>query len=171
MYKTMVVAVDDSETSTMALYEAVNLCNVLKSKLWIIHVVNTSLPFTDMGYINLDVETYQSGIKKQGRSLLSKMETIAHSVGIKVETKLIEDEDDRRISELITESSSKLNAELLVLGSHGRRGMHRLLMGSVAEEVVRSVSIPILLVRAQVEETLSDMVKMKSHTQEKTKKK
>lgn len=170
MYKTIVVAVDDSETSTMALYEAVNLCNVLKSKLWIVHVINISLPFTDMGYINLDVESYQGGIKKQGRLLLSKMETIANSVGIKVETKLIEDEDDRRISELITESSNKLNAELLVLGSHGRRGIHRFLMGSVAEEVVKSVNIPILLVRAQIEETLNDIGKIKSNVHEKSKK-
>ena len=66
--------------------------------------------------------------------------------GIEVETKLVEDYNGR-IGAVISKEAEQWLADLLVVGTHGRKGLGHLLLGSVAEGVMRTASMPVLLVR------------------------
>lgn len=148
MYKTIVVAIDGSETSIAALNEAINLTHKLHATLYIIHVIDTAIPNTaDMGLMNFDLEKYLTAIRARGHALVSKMAAIASNVGIHYKVELIENTDHSRISEKILKVVEELEADLLVLGTHGRRGFHWFLIGSIAEDVVHMAKIPILLIR------------------------
>ena len=78
------------------------------------------------------------------------MQQLAQNDTLMVETKIIESTDTpKRISERIIEAAQNWQADLLVLGTHGRQGFSRVLVGSVAEEVIRLTPVPILLVRGK----------------------
>ena len=81
-----------------------------------------------------------------GKELLETHRKMLTEQDITVETKLIETYDGR-IGSVISDEAQKWNADLLVVGTHGRKGIAHLLMGSVAEAVARSASMPVLLVR------------------------
>jgi nucleotide-binding universal stress UspA family protein len=148
MYNNIVVAVDESEMAILALNEAINLAHALQSKLIIINVVEMSLPpSTDIAYVAIDFDKYLESVKKNGDELLEKVRIIAQNVGVNASTKLVENTHYGRISDKILESAYALSADLLVLGTHGRRGFHRFFIGSVAEEVIRTSNLPILLIR------------------------
>lgn len=149
MYKTILVGVDGSDMANLALYEAINLAHVLKSKLYIAHVINISLPVSaDVGYISLDLQQYQADQREQGQNILNKAKVIADSVGVNVSLQLIENSAGQRVSEVINHSLINLKADLLVLGTHGLSGFRLFFLGSVADEVIRTTTKPILLVRA-----------------------
>jgi nucleotide-binding universal stress UspA family protein len=82
--------------------------------------------------------------------ILAKAETVARDAGVKAETKLIESTPGgARIASIIAAEAKAWPADLIVIGTHGRRGMDHLMMGSVAENVVRVSPVPVLLIRGQ----------------------
>lgn len=147
VYKYIIVAVDESKTSILALQQATNLAHELKAELYLIYVMDITLPSPDAAFVWLDMEKYRESHRKAALAILSSMEDKVHAAGVKVESGLIENLDHSRISDKIIEFTKKSRADLLVLGTHGRRGFHRFLIGSVAEEVVRAATIPVLLIR------------------------
>jgi nucleotide-binding universal stress UspA family protein len=87
-------------------------------------------------------------IRSGGAALLQEREKTAKKAGIEVEAELIE---MRGISvgEWVVRQTAQFNADLVVCGTHGRRGVRRLVMGSDAEHIVRRAPVPVLLVRNQ----------------------
>lgn len=81
-----------------------------------------------------------------GKELLEMHRKKLAEQGMTVETKLVETYDGR-IGSVISDEAQKWNADLLVVGTHGRKGIAHFLMGSVAENVTRTASMPVLLVR------------------------
>jgi len=149
MYKRIVVAVDGSDTSRVALSEAVKLAKTLGSTLLLLHVCEEmpvtlsadglmAIPLPDMGKVFVEA----------GNRLLHKDKALAEEAGVSVETRLVEDYSGR-IGAVISEEAERWLADLLVLGTHGRKGLDRLLLGSVAEMVARAASMPVLLVRSK----------------------
>jgi len=150
MYKTILVAVDESDVSKSALEEAVNLAHHLKSRLTIIHVVDVALAHTsDTGLVHFDIVSFKETMLKNGQKLLNQLASIANFAGVTVETKLIENTDFSRVADKILEASYALKVELLVLGTHGRGGFRKLMLGSVAEDIIRAATVPVLLTRGQ----------------------
>lgn len=150
MYKRIAVAVDSSETSKQALQEAINLAHFHKAKLIIIHVADVSLPQdADVGYLALDIDKYQESVRQIGKKILNQMSAMANSIGVQNEQELIETQYYGQIANKINEAIRTLNIDLLVIGTEGRTGLRRFFLGSVAETVVRSSSIPVLLIRGQ----------------------
>jgi nucleotide-binding universal stress UspA family protein len=149
MYKRIVVAVDGSETSDAALGEAIKLSGEMGATLLLLHVCE-ELPFMwePDGMVVVATQDIMKVIADTGKALLEKSKERVASQGIAVETKLVESVGGR-IGGVISEEAQKWNADLLVVGTHGRRGFEHLLMGSVAEGVIRTASIPVLLVRAK----------------------
>ncbi|MFZ2161544.1 MAG: universal stress protein [Sideroxyarcus sp.] len=147
MYKRIAVAVDGSETSTMALNEAVKLAKVMNSTLLLLYVCE-EIPViwnTD-GMAPLPVEEVTKAFIDAGKKLLQRdREGVAES-GVEAETKLVEN-NNGRIGAVISQEAEKWLADLLVVGTHGRKGINHLLMGSVAEGVMRTANMPVLLVR------------------------
>ncbi len=145
MYKQILVAVDDSDTSQLAFQEAIKLAKEQQSTLRLIHVVDEYFYTTG----TIDYLAYEKVIKEQGQLLLTQLKEQAHHAGVKVECKLIEIvEYAPRISEKIVKEAIECKADLIVIGTHGRRGFSRFVLGSVAEGVIRMATIPVLLIRS-----------------------
>lgn len=145
MYKRILVAIDGSDTSKRALREALQLAKDGKSALRVLHVLDLVTFSTDTpsGFA-----AYEEALRVGGEQMLADASDMAEKAGVACETKLLEmEEHGRRVAEEIAEDAAAWRAELIVIGTHGRRGMSRLLLGSVAESLVRVASPPVLLVR------------------------
>ncbi len=148
VYKRILVAVDGSKTSTLAMKEAINLAKNQKAKLRVIYVADE---FVVVGEgVPFNFKEYENSIRKYGLHILNKMKFLAKKADISAESGLIENsEHSARIAEIIVQEASAWRANLLVIGTHGRRGFSRLVLGSVAEGVVRIAETPILLIRGK----------------------
>jgi nucleotide-binding universal stress UspA family protein len=147
MFKKILVPVDGSPTANKGLAEAVKLAKGQKATLVVLHVVDENVVTQSAlggGYF---IEGLLEGLLENGKKVLAKAVADAKKQGIKVQPVLIED-IGMAVSEVIVAQAKKLKADVIVLGTHGRRGVSRLLMGSDAEGVVRAATVPVLLVRA-----------------------
>lgn len=148
MFKRILVAVDGSEIAAQALQEAIKLAKEMQSQLRIVHAVDI-LPVT------LDTEfpnppEFTQALIQNGQAVLRKAAAEAAKAGVAAESHLIESESmGHRIPEMITADADAWHADLIVISSHGRKGLSRLLMGSVAEGIVRVASTPVLLIRGK----------------------
>ncbi|MHB8493822.1 MAG: universal stress protein [Casimicrobiaceae bacterium] len=151
MFKHVLVAVDGSPTSTRGLKAAIGFASDQRATLTVLHVIDNvaSVAYVgDMGYIPADyVDTLLADLSANGRKLLAKAEALARDNGVTAKTLLVESKG-QSISDVIVRQARKVRADVIVLGTHGRRGLRRVLMGSDAEAVLRESRVPVLLVRA-----------------------
>lgn len=148
MYQRILVPVDGSSTSDSALREAIKLANDRKAELRIVHALEDFAPMWDVEVLNIN--DIREGLRQAGRRVLTKAEAVARDAGIKAETKLIETSPPgARVASMIAAEAKAWPADLIVIGTHGRRGVDHLLMGSVAEGVVRQSPMPVLLIRGR----------------------
>jgi nucleotide-binding universal stress UspA family protein len=146
MFKRILVAVDASETGEQALQMAIGLATESQAQLRIVHAVDVSN--VNMESEQLDHSAMTEKIKKNGQDTLSNAEMKAAAAGIEAETNLVVLETLKpRIAEAIIEDAEAWPADLIVIGTHGRRGLSRLVVGSVAEDIVRGATQPVLLTR------------------------
>jgi nucleotide-binding universal stress UspA family protein len=149
MYKRIAVAVDGSKTSDAALDEAAKLAREMGATILLLHVCEEMPIVWEPEGVNLiPMDDIVKAIADAGNALLEKYRKKLAAQGMTAEMKLVETYDGR-VGHVISEEARKLNADLLVVGSHGRTGIDRLLLGSVAEGVSRSASMPVLLVPAK----------------------
>jgi len=146
MYKKIMVAIDDSETSRCALAEALHLARTSDAKLYITHVADETLmgmhgrTFTT----SLNIDHAIKAIAEAGQKLLD--EAILDAEGIEAETLLLEARN-RRVSETLADKAKEIGADLIVIGRHGQRGIAKLILGSVAEQLAKIADASVLLVR------------------------
>ncbi|CAM2924743.1 universal stress protein [Legionella steigerwaltii] len=142
MYKQIIVAVDDTKASTLALKEAIKLAKSQNSKLYVIHIIDTLYEG------DVDRDAFVELTRNKGQELLNSMKRILSRAKVEFEMKLSELIPSKsQIAEKLIDEATSLSADLIVIGTHGRRGIHHLLTGSVAEEVIRISKTPVLLVR------------------------
>jgi len=148
MYKRILVAVDGSHTAEIALHQAIELASLFKAKLRIVHAIDFVNLTLVGGFIN--PPELEAAMSNNGREVLRKAAAIAGNAGIEVETGLIEIHTlGRRLPEAIAADSDEWSADLIVICSHGRHGVSRLFMGSVAEGIMRATTKPVLLIRGK----------------------
>ena len=146
MYPHILIAVDGSDLSNHALREAITLAQSLHSALRIVHVVDEITLNWEGEYVDL-VEIMES-FRESGRRVLEKAQNLAREAGMEPEAKLLEIQTfGHRISDMIVEEAKDWPADLIVIGTHGRRGLHDVLLGSVSDGVARRATVPVLLVR------------------------
>jgi nucleotide-binding universal stress UspA family protein len=88
--------------------------------------------------------------RKYGQELLEQAQKEAKGEGLHAETRLVElKRASDHVAQVIVDEAKEMSAELLVMGTHGRRGLNHLLLGSVAEGVIRLTPCPVLLVRSE----------------------
>lgn len=146
MYRRILVAIDDSETAARGLDEAIKLARGDAAQLCIMHVIEpTALAMYP------DAAAYADDLfgmlRDAGKALLQKAAAKAARRGVTARMALVEDRGFP-IAELVVEHAVAWKADVIVLGTHGRRGFSHLLMGSDAESIVRASPIPVLLVRS-----------------------
>ena len=146
MYQRIMVPVDGSEISRQALQEAIKLAQHFNARLKLVHVVEDARIFDAEGMV--DYAALRAVATKAGEQLLARAKSLAEQAGVAAETALLESGGDRNENVIVAEARQWL-AELMVIGTHGRSGVSRLLFGSVAEGVVRGSEMPVLLIRGK----------------------
>ena len=146
-YRKILVAVDGSKASAKGLREALRLAKSARAKLVILHVVDEYPAFAAMdaamaGAPGMDLVP---ALKASGR-VLARAKKTADAAGVRATTVLREMLSGPAAYPIVREAR-KQRADLIVMGTHGRRGVRRLVLGSDAEQVVRTASVPVLLVR------------------------
>lgn len=150
MYRKLLVPVDGSAPSNLALLEAIRFIKSMGGgELRLVHVVDELL--ADPTYIP---SVYYQGViealRSVGQATLDGAVATVRQHALEPESVLLETMG-HRVADHVVSHAKAWPADLIVMGTHGRRGIRRLLMGSDAELVVRTSPVPVLLVRAQPE--------------------
>jgi len=148
MYERILVPTDGSMTATRGVQEAITLAKTTGARIRLLHVIDEPhLSGPQISSTALDALSAQ--LRQAGIAALASAREMVSAAGISVDTKLIEDTAGASPGEYIVQSAKVWPADLIVCGTHGRRGIRRVVMGSEAEFVVRHSRVPILLVRAE----------------------
>ncbi len=147
MYKRILVAVDGSDTSTKALVAALQMARESGGVLRIIHVLEDLAQVMAYDYYGAYPGDLAKVLQDNGQKVLADALAIAKSSGVETEDRLLEARG-MRLGEAVVQEATQFNADLLVVGTHGRRGLGRVLLGSGAEQVIRLSTIPVLVIRS-----------------------
>jgi nucleotide-binding universal stress UspA family protein len=147
MYQRILVPVDGSAHSKRALDEAIAVARLTGGRLVVVHAIDE--PFLAMGtgawVGGNDLLAY---VREGAEAVLAEAVDTARRAGVPVESRLL-DTFAGRVCDLVAQCAADAQADLIVIGTHGRRGVGRALMGSDAEQILRLSPVPVLLVRAQ----------------------
>jgi nucleotide-binding universal stress UspA family protein len=146
MYTHILVPVDGSPTSNHGLDEAVKLATLTGARLRLIHVVDELVYATSLDGMGAMATDLIPLLREGGEKILQIAKSRVEASGVPVETALF-DTFAERVCDLVVAEAMRWHADLIVLGTHGRRGVGRVLMGSDAEQIVRLAPTPVLLVR------------------------
>jgi nucleotide-binding universal stress UspA family protein len=139
-FKTILFATDFSPASEVAFHVAAALARDYRARMVALHVIEpVRVGFSEYGsYIGPEED------KARAMATLDAME--APSPRVTMDHRLLEGDP----AEVIAEIAADTNADLIVMGTHGRTGLTRLVMGSVAEEVLRRAPCPVLTIRGMI---------------------
>lgn len=149
MFKRILVALDGSPASNAGLKAAIQLASDQHATLLGLHVIDDAaiaLNFEGSYFPSSYIDTFHASLRETGGKMLAKAEALAHGAGVEMKPLLVEARG-AAVAHAIVQQARKAKADVIVLGTHGRRGLQRMLMGSDAEAVVREAGVPVLLVR------------------------
>lgn len=150
MYQRILVAVDGSDTAQLALDHAVKLARDQRARLRIVHAIESIHDLVGMsGGYPFDASPLIESLREEGQKVLDG--ALAKAEGVEADVALIEApaESLERTAALLVREARRWEADLIVVGTHGRRGLDRVILGSVAESLIRIAPLPVLLVRAR----------------------
>lgn len=146
MFKHILFATDGSSASEHASQMAINMARVHSSHLTVVYVID---PYPYMGGNEMNLvgfESYMESGRKHAERAFAHVNHLA-SVGgapIQLKTRLVEDSS---VVKAILKTAEEEHAKLIMLGSHGRGGLEKLLVGSVAAKVVAHSTKPVMVIR------------------------
>jgi nucleotide-binding universal stress UspA family protein len=143
MYKHILVPLDGSKPAATALREALKLAREHGARISLIHVFEPVKHVVTEGAIDLTPT-----LRRAGEQLLADAAQQVRKAGVKAKTALVA-AGSRRISAVIVAEAAAQGVDLIAMGTHGRRGFERLILGSVAEGVARRATVPLLLLPAR----------------------
>jgi nucleotide-binding universal stress UspA family protein len=144
-YQNILVPVDGSEISLSAVKKAAQLAQAFNSQLTLISLVSED-PFVnaDFYYPSPIMKEYFVQAYANAEKSLKEAQIIASENGVNANIEIIKGE----VSEKgIIETAEKLNTDLIVIGSHGRKGFQKFLLGSFAQDVLQGTKLPVLIVK------------------------
>jgi nucleotide-binding universal stress UspA family protein len=147
MYQRILVPVDGSKTAARGLREAIGLAKNQHARLRLVHVVD-KMAIIGVAEAGMDPGPVLARLARSGRALLERAQRTAKKLGVEAETAFYRPVT-KRVADAILREAKKWRADLIVMGTHGRRGVPRLVLGSDAEQVVRLADVPVLLVRGR----------------------
>lgn len=146
MYKKILVPVDGSHTSTQGLQEAVRLAKDQRAKVRLIHVVDELSVIQGIDVMGGGAGDILDALEDSGKKTLKNAKALTDRNGVKAEVVMYRNLSGR-VADFIVKEARKWHADLIVMGTHGRRGIGHALLGSDAEAVVRLSGGPVMLVR------------------------
>lgn len=147
MYKKIMLPIDGSPTSESGMREAIALAAEQHAELVLLHIVDGSPMLVDMAGAVAYAETLDC-LRASGNTLLADAKSRAAEAGVQAQTRLCES-TGKRVADIIVAEVQRTRCDLVVMGTHGRRGFSRLALGSDADLVVRASPVPVLLVRGR----------------------
>lgn len=147
MYQRILVPVDGSSTSERGLTEAIAIARMSGGSIRLLHVLDDLVFTTGFEGGATYLKTVLPQLRQHSEQILAAARQRAADAGVSVDT-LCAECFARRPSDVIVEQATAWPADLIVLGTHGRRGVTRLMLGSDAEQVMRMAAVPVLLVRS-----------------------
>lgn len=148
MFKRILVPVDGSATSNQGLQKAIELAKDQKATLLLLHVVDESSLIQSAVTDGALFDDMVKSMTDNGKKILLKATELARQKRVKAQTTMVENWLGP-VADAILKQAKKFRADLIVIGTHGRRGGARLIMGSDAENVVRQSLVPVLLIRSK----------------------
>jgi len=146
MYLRLLVPLDGSPTSLLALDHAADMARLNGATVVLLHVIEPTRHSTGFERPKVYIEDVRPHFLAVGHALLDEAANRLRQDGIATETVLLESTAER-VSEQIARQAEEKDCDLVILGTHGRRGVDRLLLGSDAEQVARIAPVPVMLVR------------------------
>lgn len=144
MFKHILVPVDGSETSLKAVSKAAEMAKVFGSDVTAVYVLDP-YPFTGVGAdFAYGQAQYLSAATAEANKALEEVTKVMAAAAVPVKTLVGE---GHAVHEGIARVAESVGADLVVMGSHGRRGLEKLVLGSVAQRVLQTVHVPVLVVR------------------------
>ena len=145
MFKHLLVPIDGSPTSELAVEKAIGLAKAFGSTVTVLYVVDP-YPFAGVGSDFAYGQTqFLNAAKAMANEALAGARKALQAAGIKVTASLVE---AHAIWRGILDAAESGGADLIVMGSHGRSGLEKLVLGSVAQRVLSNAKGPVLVVRA-----------------------
>ena len=146
-YQHILVPVDGSKISFSAVKHAVEIAQVFDSRLTLISLVSED-PFTDADfyyyYVSAPMKEHFIQAYANAEEILKQASEIAYAAGVQVETKVLK---SVLLEEGIVETAKQLETDLIVMGSHGRKGFKKWRLGSVATAVLCSTELPVMVIK------------------------
>lgn len=151
MYTRLLVPIDGSATARLALSQAGRLAQLCGATVELLHVIEVTKHTKGFETPRAHLDSVRPRFLALGNALLDEARQALEPLGIEVDTVLLESRGSR-VAQVIVERARQTGADLIVLGTHGRRGVGRVLLGSDAEQVARTASVPVMLIRAEARE-------------------
>lgn len=144
MFQRILVAVDGSVASTYALAEAIKLARLSGGQIRLIHILDE---VSMMDAFAASAPEWPGILKEAGLVIVKSAEQTVREGGVVVSS-IINDIVQHSLAEQVVIEAVRWQADLIVIGTHGRHGIARLMIGSSAESILRIAPVPVLLIRA-----------------------
>ena len=145
MYQRILVPVDGSETATKALITALQMARDSGGQVHLVHVVEGMASLAADPYGAYSGEVIEI-MRESGSKILEEALEVAKAAGVPADTEIF-DNFGERLAEVVADSATRFKADLIVVGTHGRRGLGRVMLGSGAEQIIRLAPVPVLVIR------------------------
>ena len=148
MYKRILVAIDGSATSNKAIAAALEMASYSggRSVVRLVHVIDEMAYFTGLDPYAGQSYSVIGVMREAGEKILADGMAMVQSAGVQADTVLV-DHLGSHLAETVAAQTKAWDASLVVVGTHGRRGIGRMLLGSGAEKIIRLSTCPVLVVR------------------------
>ena len=151
MFERILVAIDGSDTSSRALTTATDMAKSFgkPARLRLLHVLDAPLALGGTDTFTQNLSDMQNNLelgRDSGNELLSNAQQVTLAAGLDADTELLE-RYSGDLGSQVASAALRFHADLIVVGTHGRHGLGRVLLGSGAEDIVRKAPVPVLVVR------------------------
>jgi len=145
MYKNILIATDGSELAEKAVAQGLALAKALAARATVVTVTEPGIAYVtpDAG-VAFPIEDYEAAATEAAKKALDSATAIARQVGVACDTVHVK---DKFPADGIVAEAEKRRADLIVMASHGRRGVSRILLGSQANKIVTHSKVPVLICR------------------------
>jgi nucleotide-binding universal stress UspA family protein len=142
MYQKLLVPVDGSPTATRGLDEAIRVARLSGGTIRVVHVLDQHFA-PGLEFCSAEVLAV---LRQSGVEIIGPAKARVEASGVPVEAQVAETLSGT-VADTVVDHARQWGADLIVIGTHGRRGVRRLMIGSDAERIVRMATVPVLLVR------------------------
>ena len=144
-YQHILVPVDGSQISFSAVEKAAQIAKAFNAQLSLISLVAED-PFTDADfyYSSAVMKEYFVQARQNAETALKEASEIASQQDVNANTQIIQGQVS---AEGISEAAQELNVDLIVMGSHGRKGFQKMILGSFAQDVLSKTDLPVLIIK------------------------